>query len=76
MMPSEIFDLQKNEPELLNRALAMEANAELTSIKGLGKHEYSWRDLIDGKVPLTVVDKANKTKRVDCMCSENQGIFG
>lgn len=70
MTPNEIFELGKTEPDLLQRALAMEANASLTSIKGLGKHEYSWRDLVDGKVPLEVIQRANKTKALPCMCHD------
>lgn len=41
----EIFDLRDRHPQLLARALAMEGNAELSSIKGLGR-SYSWGDLI------------------------------
>lgn len=65
MTEAEIFDLRDNEPKLLERALQMEANANLTGIKGLGKHEYSWRDLIDGKVSLPL---AGSRTRIPCMC--------
>lgn len=41
----EIIELKKNYPDLLERALKLEANADLTSIKGLGRN-YAWRDLI------------------------------
>lgn len=40
--PKEILALPK---DLLDRALAMEANADLTSIKGLGR-SFAWRDLV------------------------------
>lgn len=40
---SEIGALRETYPDLFDRALAMEANAELTHIKGLGR-TYSWRD--------------------------------
>lgn len=70
MTPREVFELRDQHPALLARALAMEANADLRSIKGLGKHDYSWRDLIDGKVPLDVIDKANGSKRLPCMCED------
>jgi len=45
--PKEILELQRNHPELLARALAMEANAKenLTSVKGLGRN-WSWTDFI------------------------------
>jgi len=39
------MQLKRDHPELMERALAMEANADLTSIKGLGRN-FAWRDLI------------------------------
>lgn len=41
---TEVLDLQKNHPDLFSRACAMEANAELTTVKGLGRR-WAWRDL-------------------------------
>lgn len=41
----EILELRQTYPELLERALKMEANAELTSVKGLGRN-YAWADLV------------------------------
>jgi len=41
----EILELKRTHPELLERALAMEANAELTSVKGLGR-SFAWADFI------------------------------
>jgi len=41
----EVFALRENHPDLLARALALEANADLTSIAGLGR-SYAWSDLI------------------------------
>ncbi len=43
--PSEIRQLAHTNPELIERALKMEANAELTSVKGLGR-SFAWRDLL------------------------------
>jgi len=45
--PKEILELQQKHPELLARALAMEANAKenLTHVKGLGRN-WSWTDMI------------------------------
>ncbi|MEI5998268.1 phosphoadenosine phosphosulfate reductase [Paraburkholderia bengalensis] len=40
---AEIRDLRDNHPHLFARALAMESNAELTSVKGLGRR-FAWRD--------------------------------
>lgn len=42
--PKEIVSLGISHPELLQRALKMEMNAELTSIKGLGR-SFSWSDI-------------------------------
>ena len=43
--PKEIIDLYENYPDLANRALAIENQAELTSIKGLGRN-YAWSNVI------------------------------
>ena len=64
--PEEIFDLRDQHPELLARALAMEANADLRGIKGLGKHEYSWADLLAGKVTLPMT----REPRLPCICND------
>jgi hypothetical protein len=63
MTPEEIIALPD---DLKARALAIEDNAVLTSVKGLGKHEYSWREVVEGKIPLPV----KREKRVPCMCHE------
>lgn len=59
---SEIFTLQKIYPELLERALHMEQNANLDVIKGLGR-SYSWKDLIDDMQ----VDETYQPSQ-QCMC--------
>jgi hypothetical protein len=43
--PKEIVDLYKIHPDLIKRAIAIEDQAELTSIKGLGRR-FAWRDII------------------------------
>lgn len=43
--PSEIKELKATYPELAERALLIESNAELTDIKGLGRG-FAWRDLL------------------------------
>lgn len=42
----EIIDLYNQYPELLDRALKIEEQAELTSIKGLGR-SYAWKTIIE-----------------------------
>jgi len=42
---NEIRQLAQVYPELMERALKMESNAELTSIKGLGRN-FAWKDVI------------------------------
>lgn len=46
MKPHEIIALNKREPEKMKRALALEANADLTSLKGLGRR-WSWKDVLE-----------------------------
>ncbi len=43
--PKEIIDLHENHPDLLGRALAIEKQAELTTIKGLGRN-YAWSEVV------------------------------
>lgn len=43
--PKEIVELSEKHPDLMERALAMEAQAELTSVKGLGRN-YAWREVV------------------------------
>ena len=45
MRHSEIRELQSQYPELALRAIAMEDNAELTNIKGLGR-DWRWSELL------------------------------
>jgi hypothetical protein len=45
MRQSEIRALNQNYPDLIKRALAMEANADLTKVKGLGR-SFAWADLL------------------------------
>ncbi len=46
MRPSEIRELNAVYPELMKRAVEMEANADLTTIKGLGRGNFAWKDVI------------------------------
>lgn len=42
----EIIDLYNTYPDLMKRAIAIETQAELTSIKGLGRN-YAWKTIIE-----------------------------
>jgi hypothetical protein len=46
MRAQEIIALNKSEPDKIARAIAMEENAELTTIRGLGR-KWSWKDVIE-----------------------------
>lgn len=66
----EILELKRTHPELLARAMAMEANAELTSIKGLGR-SFSWTDFVinsDAQTDLFV-----HTAEIPCGCYDGEG---
>ena len=45
MRPHEIMELNALYPHLAERALKIESNAELTTIKGLGRR-FAWSDLL------------------------------
>lgn len=66
----EIIELGRQYPVLLTRALAMEANADLGAIKGLGRR-FAWRDVIAADaaqfklLPDTLV-------AVDCGCYDGE----
>jgi hypothetical protein len=65
--PREIVDLYEKYPDLLDRALELEKQAELTSIKGLGRN-YAWSEVIlmhksQMTLPLTGFD-------LPCECTE------
>jgi hypothetical protein len=63
--PREILELSRTHPGLLARALAMEANAELTSVKGLGR-SFAWRDLV--RFNEAQIDMFAHTPEIPCGC--------
>lgn len=67
----QIEEIKALPPDLLARALAMEDNAVLTSIRGLGKHDYSWREVVENRVPLKVLNKPRENK-TPCMCYDGE----
>ena len=67
--PQEILQLGRTHPELLQRALAMEANAELTSVKGLGR-SFAWADLV--RFSEAQLDMFQHTPEIPCGCFDGQ----
>jgi len=63
--PREILELGRTHPDLLQRALAMEARAELTSVKGLGR-SFAWADLV--KYSEAQLDLFSHTPEIPCGC--------
>lgn len=67
MKKPEILELAKTHPDLMARAIAMEANAELTSIKGLGRR-FAWADLIRADDAQLKMFEDNNTPEIPCGC--------
>ena len=64
----EVRWLARNHPDLFNRAVAMEKNAKLTTIKGLGR-DYSWEEMVKFKdAQLELLDNDWSTAEVPCGC--------
>ena len=64
----EVKQLAKDYPHLAQRAIAMEANADLTTIKGLGR-DYSWTDLLKfDEAQTKMFDDNWSTAEVPCGC--------
>lgn len=65
----EILELKKRYPDLMARAIAMEQNAHLTDIKGLGR-DFAWGDLVswDEKQTKLFEDSDWSTAEVPCGC--------
>jgi len=67
--PKEIIELRRTHPDLMARALAMEANAELTSVKGLGR-SFAWADLV--KFSEAQLDMFTPTIETPCGCYDGE----
>jgi len=63
--PREIIALKRDHPDLFARAVAMERNAELTHIKGLGRN-FSWEELV--KWNEAQIDMFNNHIESPCGC--------
>jgi hypothetical protein len=64
----EILELKRVYPDLASRAVAMENNAELTMVRGLGR-SFAWRDLLafnDAQIDMFPESRIE----VDCGCYE------
>lgn len=64
--PHEVRELAHKYPDLAERALRMEENANLTSIKGLGRN-WAWRDLL-ATADMFDEEYDNATIDIDCGC--------
>lgn len=67
MKKREIFELAKTHPDLAARAIAMEDNAELTSVKGLGR-DFSWKWLIKNEQDQRKLFDFDTATEIPCGC--------
>ena len=67
MRKPEVLALAKEHPDLLARAVAMEENAELTTVKGLGRH-WAWKDLVNQDAAQMRLFSDAGTPEIDCAC--------
>ncbi len=66
--PSEIMWLSKTHPDLYERAIKMEKNADLKTIKGLGR-DYSWEELVNfSNSQIDMFESDWSTVEVNCEC--------
>ena len=66
MRKSEIVFLKKKSPDLYERAIQIERNADLRTIKGLGRN-YSWEEFIIAKESqITMCDLFEEEKDMPC----------
>lgn len=65
--PSEIKQLKHSYPDLFDKAIAMEDNAILTKVKGLGR-EFSWGDVV--KTDDIFQDQFDLMPEMICECYE------
>ena len=63
----EIIQLKRDYPDLAARAVAMENNAELTSVKGLGR-DFAWRDLLAWNEAQIDMFPHESRIEIDCGC--------
>ena len=64
---AEVLELARTYPALFDRAVAIEQNADITSLKGLGRN-YAWKDLWAGNNLELYPDMPD----MPCMCFEGE----
>lgn len=67
MKRREIVALAKEHPDLAARAIAMEENAELTSVKGLGR-SFSWKEFLANEAGQCRLFPDHEVPEVPCGC--------
>lgn len=67
MKRREIIQLAKEHPDLAARAIAMEENAELTTIKGLGR-SFSWKDFLANEADQSRLFSDHEVPEIPCGC--------
>lgn len=66
--PHQVILSAKTHPVLFNRAVAMEQNADLTQIAGLGR-DFAWKDLVEfSDKQIKLFDDNWSTAEVPCGC--------
>jgi len=69
---AEVLWLSKTHPDLYARAVAMEKNAKLTTVKGLGR-DYAWADLVKFKeAQIEMFDTDHSTAEIPCGCYDGE----
>ena len=71
----EVLLLAKQHPELMARAMAMEANAELKTVKGLGRH-WSWSAFVKMDAAQLRLFSDTGTPEIDCGCYDGNSSAG
>lgn len=66
MKKPEILAMQKNHPDLMKRALAIESNAVTHTVKGLGRR-WSWSDFLKQEMPSSFFPN---TMEAPCGCMD------
>jgi len=67
MKKREIFELAETHPDLADRAIEMEDNAELTSVKGLGR-DFSWKWLLKNEQDQGKLFYFDAVTEIPCGC--------